>query len=187
LPDGNAEYVDVTKIYVLVASGTQSVGYMQGGDASSGGTTSGVTAGSVDLTTDVTGVLPIANGGTNSSVGSPTFDDMQITGHVYFDGEVDNGNSGASKTIDWTAGNNQKITTTGDCTLTFTPPTGLCHLTLTIIHEASATPYTYTYPATVKWADGSKFVTANTTGAVDIVNFYWNGTSYYSAGMSSFS
>ncbi len=99
-----------------------------------------------------------------------------------FDIVYDNGNSGTSKTIDWNLGNKQKITTTGSCTLTFTAPAGPCSLQLEIIHENSATAYVYTYPATVKWAGGTKLVTTNTANAVDIVSFFYDGTNYYSMG-----
>jgi hypothetical protein len=95
---------------------------------------------------------------------------------------VDNGNSGSTHTIDWTAGNKQKITTTAACTLTFTPPPGPATLTLLIVHNASATVYAYTWPATVKWPGGVKLATTNTSGSVDIVSLVYDGTNFYSAG-----
>lgn len=104
-----------------------------------------------------------------------------------FNGEVDNGNSGTSKTIDWTAGNKQKITTTGSCTLTFTAPAGACNLLLRIVHEASATAYTYTWPGTVKFPGNTDPATTNTSGAVDIVSLYYDGTNYYGVGSLNFS
>lgn len=39
-----------------------------------------------------------------------------------FDSEVDDGNSGAADTIDWSAGNVHKSTMTDNCTYTFTAP-----------------------------------------------------------------
>lgn len=106
--------------------------------------------------------------------------------NAYF-AETDNGNSGTSKTIDWTASNKQKITTTGSCTLTFTAPSGPCNLLLKIVHEASASSYTYTWPATVKWPGATALTTTNTSGAVDIVSFYYDGTNYYAQGAANFS
>jgi hypothetical protein len=97
-----------------------------------------------------------------------------------------NGNSGASHTIDWTAGNVQSITTTASCTLTFTAPTGPCHLTLKITHEASATAYTYTWPAAVKWPSGTAISCTNSSGAVDMVSIYYDGTNYYATGLNNF-
>lgn len=99
----------------------------------------------------------------------------------------DNGNSGASKTIDWTKGNKQSLTTTGACTLTFTAPSYPCSLQLIITHNNSATVYNYTYPVSVKWSDGIKFATTNTANAVDILSFLYNGTYYYAAGNAHFS
>jgi hypothetical protein len=106
--------------------------------------------------------------------------------HAFFSTMISNGNSGSSKTIDWTAGNKQSITTTGSCTLTFTAPTGPCNLLLKIIHEASSTSYTYTYPATVYWPSGTKLTTTNTSGAIDIVSFYFDGTNYFAQGAAAF-
>lgn len=115
----------------------------------------------------------------NSNIGSAKL--------IYFNGEYDNGNSGTTKTIAWDNGQKQKITTTGTCTLTFTAPAGPCNLVLDIIHEASTTAYTYTWPAAVKWPGGTKVTTTNTSGAVDIVSFYYNGSSYYAVGSANFS
>lgn len=94
---------------------------------------------------------------------------------------VDNGNSGASKTINWTTGGIQKITTTGSCTVSFTAPLNPCTLVLKIIHEASATSYTYVWPGTVKWQSGTAPTTTNTSGAVDVISFFYDGTNYYGA------
>lgn len=101
----------------------------------------------------------------------------------------DLGNSGTAKNVDWS--NKQyrkKITTTGSCTLTFTgaPPT-TATLQLIIIHESGTTPYTYTWPASVKWAGGLQFVTTNVSGAIDVVTLTYDGTStYYAVGNAQF-
>lgn len=104
-----------------------------------------------------------------------------------FNGEYDNGNSGTSKTIDWNNGQKQKITTTGSCVLTFTAPAGPCNLLLRIVHEASATAYTYTWPASVKFPGNTDPATTNTSGAVDIVSLYFDGTSYFGVASLNFS
>jgi len=116
-----------------------------------------------------------------SPLSSPSF-----TNQVTFDEVVSNGNSGASKTIDWTAGNKQSITTTGNCTLTFTAPAAPASIQLIITHEASATTYTYSWPATVKWPGGVAITNTNTSGAVDIVSFLYDGTNYYATGLVNF-
>ncbi len=101
--------------------------------------------------------------------------------------ETDNGNSGASKTINWsTGGIKQKITTTGSCTLTFTAPPGPTTLQLRIVHEASASAYTYTWPATVKWPSATAATTTNTSGSVDLITCYYDGTNYDCVGNADF-
>jgi len=95
---------------------------------------------------------------------------------------VDNGNSGSSKTIDWTKGNKQAITTTDNCTLTFTAPTGPCNLQLKIIHNNSAAAYIYTYPGSVIWANNVKYATRNVANFVDIVSLFYDGTYYWTMG-----
>lgn len=105
-----------------------------------------------------------------------------------FQGEVNIGDSGTDKTIDWTAGQKQKITTTGSCTLTFDPaPLGPSNLVLRIIHENSASVYTYTWPGTVKWPGGTAPTTTNTAVAVDIISFYYDGTNYHGVDNADFS
>lgn len=97
---------------------------------------------------------------------------------AYFDSEVDNGDSGATDTIDWTKGNKQKSTLTNNCTFTFTAPGGQCNLILRLIQDATGSR-TVTWPAAVKWPSGTPPVLTTTANAVDIVAFFYNGTNYY--------
>lgn len=120
---------------------------------------------------------------TNKTLTSPTMtsattDDIQVTGEAYFDAEVDNGNSGTEKTIDWTAGNKQKITLTGNCTFTFTDPSGPCNLILRLIQDGTGSR-TVTWPATVKWPEATAPTLTTTASGEDIIALYWNGTNYY--------
>lgn len=110
---------------------------------------------------------------TNKTLTSPT-----VAGEAYFDGEVDNGNSSTADTIDWTAGNKQKITLTGNCTFTFTDPSGPCNLILKLIQDGTGSR-TVTWPATVKWPEGTAPTLSTAASSVDIVSFYWDGTNYY--------
>lgn len=80
--------------------------------------------------------------------------------------EYDNGNSGTTATINFNNGNQQKITLTGNCTISFTAPTtGVTSIRLHIIQGAGG-PYTITWP-TMKWAGGTKPPTA-ATAAIDL-------------------
>ena len=61
--------------------------------------------------------------GTNIGVGTTSpGQKLEINNTAAFSSEYDNGKSGTSKTIDWNNGNKQRITLTGNCTLTFTAP-----------------------------------------------------------------
>ena len=107
-----------------------------------------------------------------------TFSAPQFTTQAYFDGEVDNGNSSTADTIDWTAGNKQKSTLTGNCTFTFTAPSGPCNLILKLVQDGTGSR-TVTWPATVKWPEGTAPTLSTAANSVDIVSFYYDGTNYH--------
>jgi len=127
------------------------------------------------------------NGADATQLNLKDFQRLEMAKGAYFTIEINNGDSGNTKTIDWTIGNKQKITTTASCTLTFTNPIGPCNLVLRVIHTTNANAYVYTYPSTVKWPSGVKPVTTNTSGAIDIITFYFDGTNYWGAGLLNFS
>lgn len=108
-----------------------------------------------------TNIFRVVNGGTR-------------TGNA----EADNGNSGTAKTVDWNNGNLQKITLTGNCTLTFTAPAGPTELAFRLIQDATGTR-TVTWPASVKWPNATAPVLTITAGAVDLIYLTYNGTNYY--------
>ena len=91
----------------------------------------------------------------------------------------DNGNSGASFTIDWNNGQAQDLTLTANCTLTFTAPTGLnfARLSLRLIQDATGSR-TVTFPSSVRWAGGTAPTLTTTANGVDIITFEWDGTNY---------
>ena len=98
---------------------------------------------------------------------------------VYFASEVDNGDSGAADTIDWTAGNKQKSTLTGNCTFTFSPePSGPSNLTLKLKQDDTGSR-TVTWPGDVKWAGGAAPTLSTGANDVDIISFYYDGTDFY--------
>lgn len=63
----------------------------------------------------------------------------------------DTGNSGTSKTIDWDNGNDQYLTLTGNCALTFTNP--ISGFRYALIVQTGAGGFTPTFPGTVLWFD----------------------------------
>jgi len=103
-----------------------------------------------------------------------------INGSLYtaYFAEVDNGNSSTADTIDWTLGNKQKSTLTGNCTFTFTAPQGPCSLVLKLVQDATGSR-TVTWPATVHWSGGTAPTLTTTLNKVDIITFYWDGTTYF--------
>jgi len=102
----------------------------------------------------------------------------QIGGAVIGD-EYDNGNSGASFTIDWQVRRNQKLTLTDNCSLSFTDPAGPCNLILKLVQDGTG-GRTVTWPTSVKWPDGGTAPTlSSSANAVDIITFYFDGTNYY--------
>lgn len=92
--------------------------------------------------------------------------------------ETDNGNSSTADTIDWKLGNKQKSTLTGNCTFTFTAPSGPCNLLLRLAQDATGSR-TVTWPAAVKWPAGVAPTLTTTASRVDIITFYYDGTTYF--------
>jgi len=136
-------------------------------------TTEGGVANTTALSIDRNGDVDIAGSITGGSLSVDT---------ATFVSEIDNGNATGTDTIDWTAGNKQKSTLTGNCTFTFTAPTGPCSLTLKATNFGAFTP---TWPATVKWAGGTE--PTWTASGLDIATFYYDGTSYHGAAALDFS
>lgn len=119
--------------------------------------------------------------------GNGTGDAETTTGHkfdteAYFDAKVDDGNSGATDTIDWTTGNKHKSTLSESCTFTFTAPSGPANLILEAVNFGAFTP---TWPASVKWPGGTE--PTWTASGTDIVAFYYDGTSYFGVASLDFS
>jgi hypothetical protein len=97
---------------------------------------------------------------------------------VSFNSEIDDGNSGTSKTIDFTTGQYHKISMTGNCTFTFTAPPGPCvvHLKMT----QSSGSHTMTLPSG-KWdasyAAGDKLL-STAASAEDLLVAKWDGAAW---------
>ena len=105
---------------------------------------------------------------------------------ITFIAQIDNGNSGASDTIDFTAGQKHKSTLTGNCTYTFTAPAGPCNLVLVLVQDVTGSRNP-TWPASVKWVGGTEPTWSTDGGSVDIVSFYYDGTYYYGVASLDFS
>lgn len=91
--------------------------------------------------------------------------------------EIDDGNSGTSDTIDFSAGPFHKSTLTGNVTYTFTnPPSAGLYVLKTI---QGAGPYGITWDADVLWPGGIAPALSQGSGDVDLHRFYFDGTKFY--------
>lgn len=128
-----------------------------------------------DFTLSSVGVMTVTPAG--SAPGVAFAEKVLFSKTAYFV-EFDNGNSGTSDTIDWTQGNKQKSTLTGNCTFTFTAPPGPCTLVLKLVQDGTGSR-TATWPAAVHWPGGVAPTLTTTAGRVDIITLYWDGTTYF--------
>jgi hypothetical protein len=99
--------------------------------------------------------------------------------------EYDNGSQGTSYTVDWNNGQKQTVTLTANTTLSFTAPAGVGNFLLRVVQDGTGSRVV-TWPGSVLWAGGSAPVLSTGANAVDIVTFYYNGTSYYGVASLNF-
>lgn len=88
---------------------------------------------------------------------------------LYASQEYDNGSVSSSATIDWSKGNVQYVTLTGNTTFTFTNPLSGMRC---ILHVAGA--YTPTFPGTVRYSGGTTPTATATSGHKDIYTFIYS-------------
>ena len=88
---------------------------------------------------------------------------------IYASKEYDNGSVATIATIDWSKGNVQYVTLTGNTTLTFTNPISGMRC---ILHVAGA--FTPTFPGTVRWTGGTTGTATATSGHKDIYTLIYS-------------
>ena len=114
-------------------------------------------------------------------------DSVAMTATLLTNPEFDNGTCTTAKTIDPTKGNRQKVTLTNaqTCALAFTQPTtGTASIQLKVIQSAAGS-----FNGAIsggKWPGGSVPAITATTGAVDIVTCYLDGTAAYCVATQDF-
>jgi len=115
-----------------------------------------------NLTTDLAARTTVADGG----------------GEKYFDA----GNSGTAKTLDLANGNVQKLTLTGNCTLTLTSPaTGAYRSLLIYVFQDSTGSRTITWPGSVSWGTAGAPTLSTAAGKMDkvLLDTVDGGTTWY--------
>lgn len=116
------------------------------------------------LTSDLASKVSVANGG----------------GETYSDA----GNSGTAITLNLANGNVQKLTLTGNCTITLTSPASgaMRSLTLLVFQDATGSR-TITWPGTVKWGNAGAPTLTTTASKMDMISLFTvdGGTNWYGA------
>ena len=166
---GSANYVRVT-MASWAGTGSVTVVYK--------GWVNNPSGGSVDLSS------PGAIGGTTPAAGTFT----TLTGtKIVTNAEYDNGTCTTSKTITPVNGNRQKVTLTNGqtCALTFTQPSsGTVSVQLRVIQSTTSS-----YNGAIsgcKWPSGTTPTITATTGAIDVVSAYLDGTNAYCVATQDF-
>jgi hypothetical protein len=126
--------------------------------------------------------LPKAGG---TMTGNVAHGNNNVTGVkvLSFNGEYDCGNSGTALTIDFANGSNQKVTLTGNATLTITTPSAPGHYQLRLIQDGTggrSVTWAGSAYASTRWGGSASAPAINTTAAgSSVVNFWFDGTNLY--------
>jgi hypothetical protein len=94
--------------------------------------------------------------------------------------------SGTTQTIDLSTSNSHNLnlgSATGTVTLTLS--NGIMGTVYIIAIAQGATPRTITWPASVKWQDGTPVVLSGAY-ATDLITLYYNGTNYFAIATKNF-
>jgi hypothetical protein len=127
------------------------------------------TFGAITLTTDVTGTLPIANGGTGATTAAGAETNIQPA-------PVNLGNLTGTINIDWSGSNNFYGVLTGNTTFTFSNATAGKFITVDVAQTGTNT-FTVTWP-TMKWPGGAA-PTMTTGAATSDITTVWYEQSVY--------
>ena len=166
---------------IFDAEGDCVVGFVPTDGTSGGGSGSGggglpahATTHEVGGADEITGALELAAVGVGGAV---TASAVATFAGQYYAPLVSLGSSGAARTIDWSAGNDQALDLTASCTLTFTNPVNGGRSVLLVTQTGA---FTITWPAAVRWAGGTAPVVTSTAGKIDLFTFiYVSSGAYY--------
>lgn len=115
---------------------------------------------------------------------------IDANGLVYFASQaivnqVASVNSGTALTVDWNAGDTQRVAMTGNCTFTFSNPISGRTYQLILTQDGTGSR-TAVWPATVQWPGGvGPTLTTTATTGKDVITFYYDGTATKYLGVSA--
>lgn len=195
--DSGAEYVVLTATGSLsserVLSGSDGITITDGGAGNNVTlSTNIIGSGSVTVSTGANGQVTVfgsggggsflALDGSTAMAGTIDMNNNEIlsASTITFASEFNIGNGGGTLFVDWADGQKQRVTLTASATASFAAPSSVGSFLLKIIQDGTGSR-TIEWPSSVKWAGGTAPTLTTTTGAIDIVTFYYDGTDYYAA------
>jgi hypothetical protein len=95
-----------------------------------------------------------------------------------FNSEYDNGNVSGATTVTLATSQQQKMTLTGNITLTFVAPSGPARFTLKVVQGGTGS-YMITWPAGTYATGGAAPTLSTAVGSIDILVVYYDGTNYH--------
>lgn len=152
-------------------TGTLSVSQLLTAAAGISVTTVGLTVVAGGLTVTAGG-LTVTAGGATITAGNLTMSGGQAIGK-----RVDNGNSGASKTIDFDTGNVQRLRLTANCALTFSNGRVGGMYFVELMQDGTGSR-TVTHDANLVWGPAGEPTLTTTANRKDILAVYYNGLKY---------
>jgi hypothetical protein len=107
-----------------------------------------------------------------------TLDHPEAT-QLHYGKEVANTASGATLTINWKAGQKQRVDLGAAATqLIFSPPDGVCNLMLRLVQDGAGSRV-FTFPASVCWQGGTTPTWSTGANDMDVVAMYFDGSRYH--------
>ncbi len=163
-----------------------------------------ITRNQIDLTADVTGLLPDANissastwNGKIANVSEDTTPDLggdlDTNAHTIKSKKHTYTGVVGTTTVDWTKGHKAYFTFgAGNETLAFTAPTataGYQESLQLVVKQDTTGSRTITWPSTVKWVSGTAPTLTTTASAIDIISFLYDSddSAYYGIASLNFS
>jgi hypothetical protein len=131
----------------------------------------------------------MGNGASAPSFGGqpPNLGNYDLTNvkSILYDGEYSNGNSGTGTvTLSYENGGVQVLTLTGDCTVALSAPATAARMQVKFVQGGSGS-YTITWPTQgtssgdLAWANKTQITLSTAVGAVDYINFYFDGSVHW--------